>query len=270
MQRPTPNRISQTQHTVYKAVDYSASPDPTIYAPEDGKITAYGPSGTCGNRLELTAGGNRHGFCHLEKPLVSVGQTVKRGQRIGVMGYTGTTIPVGPNGRHLHHVILQNGSYVYPPNLVNQEFIKEGEEMPITATQQDKAIKMGLRRPPSAAELNDTNWRNNPGLMIDALWANGGEISYNNKGTITQDAAEKLVTFAYRAALDIDPTPDQAGYWVERIKANPNTAYELLAGLGGNTYQGDPKFREKARNYDKDVADAGGGYVETKVFTKKS
>ncbi len=41
------------------------------------------------------------------------------------------------------------------------------------------------------------------------------------------------------------------------------------AGLGGANYQGDPRFREKARNYDRDVAEATGGYVETKVFIKK-
>lgn len=86
---------------------------------------------------------------------------------------------------------------------------------------------------------------------------------------MTQDGAEKLVSMAYRAAADVDPTNEQAGYWVERIRNNPNTAYELLAGLGGANYQGDPRFREKARNYDRDVAEATGGYVETKVFIKK-
>lgn len=126
MQVPTLNRVTQGRHGNYNAVDYSASPDPTIYAPEDGKITAYGASGTCGNRLELTAGGNRHGFCHLERPLVKVGQIVKRGQAIGIMGYTGYTIPSGPAGRHLHWVISRGGVYVYPPSLVNEAFIKQG------------------------------------------------------------------------------------------------------------------------------------------------
>lgn len=77
----------------------------------------------------------------------------------------------------------------------------------------------------------------------------------------TQDGAEKFVSQAYRAATDIDPTPEQAGYWVERVKADPNTAYELLAALGGNSYMGDPLFRQKGRNYDKDIAAASGGVV---------
>lgn len=129
MQAPTTNRTTQGKHGNYNAVDYSASPDRNIYAPEAGKITAYGASGTCGNRLELTAGANRHGFCHLERPLVSVGQTVKQGQAIGIMGYTGYTIPAGAAGRHLHWVINRGGRYVYPPSLVTTTNVTQGEEM---------------------------------------------------------------------------------------------------------------------------------------------
>lgn len=129
MQAPTTNRITQGVHGQYNAVDYSASPDNRIYAPESGKITAYGASGTCGNRLELTAGSNRHGFCHLERSLVSVGQNVSKGQAIGIMGYTGYTIPSGPAGTHLHWVINRGGSYVYPPSLVNEQATQGGQIM---------------------------------------------------------------------------------------------------------------------------------------------
>lgn len=74
--------------------------------------------------------------------------------------------------------------------------------------------------------------------------------------TMTQDAIEKLVSMSYRAATDTDPTPGQAGYWVGRIRDDNNRAYELSAALGGATYQNEPVFREKARNYDADVAAA--------------
>lgn len=117
---PTTNRITQGKHGTYNAVDYSAKPDRNIYAPENGRITAYGASGTCGNRLELTSGANRHGFCHLERSLVANGATVTKGQAIGIMGYTGYTIPAGVNGTHLHWVINRNGVYIYPPSLVNE------------------------------------------------------------------------------------------------------------------------------------------------------
>lgn len=180
MQIPTQNVVTQGQHTQFKAVDYGASPDPTFYAPEDGRIDSYGDSGTCGNRLVLIAGPNRHAFCHLERPLVSVGQQVKRGQPLGVMGYTGYTIPSGPGGRHLHHVIQVNGNYVYPPSLVNESF-KKGEDMPITSTQLDKLIKMSLNREPTAQELNNQDYMNNPGVAIDTFWENGGKQGYPPK-----------------------------------------------------------------------------------------
>lgn len=129
MQRPTSNDISQTQHTIYKAVDYSANPDPIIYAPEDGKITLIDTSGSCGKRMWMVGKTGRSGFCHIETYYVKLGQSVKRGQKLAKMGYTGYTIPSGPGGRHLHQVLYINGVYVYPPSKVNQSFIKLGDEV---------------------------------------------------------------------------------------------------------------------------------------------
>lgn len=129
MQRITSNPISQHMHTAYKAVDFSANPDPDYYAPEDGTITNWGDSGTCGLRLELTGASGRHGFCHNEKTYVKVGQKVKRGQKLARMGYTGYTQPDNvPAGTHVHWVILQNGKYVYAISLVNEKFKKLTEE----------------------------------------------------------------------------------------------------------------------------------------------
>lgn len=85
-----------------------------------------------------------------------------------------------PHDKHIHISVGRgpDGKSTQPYDDRVQWNIKGGD-MPITPGQQDKAIKMGLRRPPSAAELNNPDWRNNPGLMIDTLWANGGEASYN-------------------------------------------------------------------------------------------
>ena len=130
IQPPTNNTISQGIHGRYNAVDYRARTrwSPTmnrknIYAVEDGKITSYAYSGTMGNRLELTStdGRRRWGMGHLERAIVTSGN-VKRGQLIGVMGHTGYTIPKGYYGTHLHLVCLSNGSYVYPPTLINPGF----------------------------------------------------------------------------------------------------------------------------------------------------
>lgn len=132
MRAPTNNRVTQGKHGTYNAVDYSWSPDPNIYAPENGTISFYGKAGDCGNNLQLVGASGTHGFCHLEKATVTTGQKVTKGQVIGVMGYTGLTIPKGPAGRHLHWVLRKGNLYVYPPNYVNESSTptkSQGEDM---------------------------------------------------------------------------------------------------------------------------------------------
>lgn len=82
-----------------------------------------------------------------------------------------------------------------------------------------------------------------------------GRVNPNNYNLIrersmTQEAIERLVSESYRAATDIDPTQEQAAYWVARIREDNNRAFELSQALGGGTYQGDPGFRTKARTFD--------------------
>lgn len=55
-----------------------------------------------------------------------------------------------------------------------------GGDMPITPTQVDKVIKMGLHRPSTEAELNNPEKQSNPGKLIDEVWASGGEQQYND------------------------------------------------------------------------------------------
>lgn len=130
-QAPTTNRINQGQHLASKAVDYSASPDATVYATEDGRIDSYkqrgSGTGNAGNVLRLAGKTGMWNFCHLERSLVNVGQNVRQGQPIAIMGYTGYTIPAGPAGRHLHCFVLTPNGYVYPPTLFNKP--KEANEV---------------------------------------------------------------------------------------------------------------------------------------------
>ena len=132
MQAVTQNRITQGQHGTSKAVDYSASPDKTLYAPEDGVIDSYMQRGSgtsnAGLALRMRGANGLHQFAHTERSLVKVGQSVKRGQPIAIMGYTGYTIPSGPAGAHVHWWIQRsNGTYVYPPSIINEAFIKGGD-----------------------------------------------------------------------------------------------------------------------------------------------
>lgn len=155
IQVPTQNPISQGLHGAYRAVDYSPRKSkvsltrrPQIYACEDGKITAYGSSGDCGNRLELTSadGKRRYGFCHLEKAYVKKGKQVVRGQLIGKMGHTGKTIPKGIFGTHLHQVCLTGGKYIYPPTLTNALFRSYKLGYPKTVT---AATNLNIREKPT-------------------------------------------------------------------------------------------------------------------------
>lgn len=123
MRPPTGNPITQGKHGKYNAVDYNDTPDDTVYAPEDMTYHAYYPlAGDAGNNLQMMGAHGRHGFCHLDSILVKPGQSVKKGEPIAKMGYTGLTIPKGPAGKHLHWVLYRNGVYVYPPTLITEPF----------------------------------------------------------------------------------------------------------------------------------------------------
>jgi hypothetical protein len=159
MRAPTTNPVTQTKHGDFNAVDYSYLPDTYFYAPEDGTVTFLQVAGDCGLNLQVTSGNHRHGFCHLEQSYVAVGEQIKKGQKIGKMGYSGLTIPKGPDGRHLHWVIclIKENKYVYPPDLVDEQE-DGGEEMAVSEQIPDAVTiqleyNNGLLRQPSNGEL---------------------------------------------------------------------------------------------------------------------
>lgn len=165
MQTISKNAITQGQHGQYNAVDIGPSPDPYYYAPEDGIITVVDnvDDDTCGKRLKLKGATGEHGFCHNDTIYVSVGQTVKRGQKLAKMGYTGYTQPDNvPAGTHVHWVLSINGVWVYPLSRVNEIFKKEGEGEPMpTPAQIDDWISkqhfIAFGKPASPEVFN--SWR---------------------------------------------------------------------------------------------------------------
>ena len=106
-------------HPVYKVwkyhsgMDISAAGGANILAMGDGKVILsqaepwYGGYGQC---VMIDHGGGVVSlYGHCSKLLVSVGQTVKQGQVIALVGTTGTS-----TGNHLHVEVRENGAIVDP------------------------------------------------------------------------------------------------------------------------------------------------------------
>jgi murein DD-endopeptidase MepM/ murein hydrolase activator NlpD len=84
-------------------------------ASSGGTVSSAGWSGGYGYQVLIThPDGSQTRYAHLSKVLVSAGQSVAQGQKIGLSGNTG--ISTGP---HLHFEIILNGTPVNPLNYIN-------------------------------------------------------------------------------------------------------------------------------------------------------
>ncbi|MEE9441417.1 MAG: M23 family metallopeptidase [candidate division Zixibacteria bacterium] len=94
----------------HPGLDISNSNGTPIYATAEGKITAVRINGGLGKMVSIDHG---YGFItrygHLSDYKVKVGQRVKRGDIIGLMGSTGYT-----TGPHLHYEVIKKGKHVNP------------------------------------------------------------------------------------------------------------------------------------------------------------
>ena len=90
-----------------------------VLAVEDGRIvpgTGYDPDTNDGRfhagNVVVLQGAYRSHYCHLQAIDVSIGQSVKRGDVLGFVGHTGTVIPAGVAGAHLHYWLeAMNGGW---------------------------------------------------------------------------------------------------------------------------------------------------------------
>lgn len=89
------------------------SNDFNIYAPADSTVVFAAPNGTAGNQINLQKDDLIFEFMHLAKIFVEVGQKVKRGDVIGIMGTTGLS-----TGVHLHFGVKKNNIYINPLELI--------------------------------------------------------------------------------------------------------------------------------------------------------
>ncbi len=100
-----------TGHEAYhKGVDFAGSAGENVIAVATGVVTWAGERSGYGNLVEVNHGdGYVTRYAHNERTLVSVGDTVKRGQPIALMGSTGRS-----TGPHVHFEVLRNGRQVDP------------------------------------------------------------------------------------------------------------------------------------------------------------
>ncbi len=102
------------EEALHKGVDFAADAGADVLAVAEGMVTWSGPREGYGNLIEINHGNGlvtRYG--HNARTLVSVGDTVQRGQAVAIVGSTGRS-----TGPHVHFEVLRNGTQVDPMTFV--------------------------------------------------------------------------------------------------------------------------------------------------------
>ncbi|MCM1046301.1 MAG: M23 family metallopeptidase [Candidatus Gastranaerophilales bacterium] len=111
--RAAPTKGASTYH---KGVDWAVPTGTSVYASSGGVVVKAGWGSGYGYVVYIDhPDGRQTRYGHLSKVLVSVGQTVKQGDRIALSGNTGVS-----TGPHLHFEILINGTQQDPLKYLNK------------------------------------------------------------------------------------------------------------------------------------------------------
>jgi murein DD-endopeptidase MepM/ murein hydrolase activator NlpD len=98
----------------HKGIDVSAPRGTPVFATGSGTVTFSGRKGSLGNIVVIDHG---HGlvtrYAHNQKLLKKKGETVKRGDKIALIGNTGRS-----TGPHVHYEVQLNGMPVNPLNYI--------------------------------------------------------------------------------------------------------------------------------------------------------
>lgn len=102
------------RRTFHNGIDIAAPAGTPVYAYANGRVVTAGWVGMGGNGVVIDHGnGLRTVYYHLSRIDVSVGQSVRVGQRIGGVGTTGYS-----TGNHLHFGVILHGKPVNPLNYI--------------------------------------------------------------------------------------------------------------------------------------------------------
>ena len=115
----TPSGFGWRMHPIYKiskmhtGMDFTASLGTIIYATGDGIVeVADSESAGYGSHVVINHSyGYETLYGHMSKILVKKGQHVQRGEKIGLVGNTGTS-----TGPHCHYEVIKNGQKINPVN----------------------------------------------------------------------------------------------------------------------------------------------------------
>ena len=100
----------------HKGVDFAGSAGSPVTAVAAGVVTWAGERAGYGKLVEINHGdGFTTRYAHNERTLVTVGQTVKRGESVALMGSTGRS-----TGPHVHFEVLRNGRQVDPLSFIGR------------------------------------------------------------------------------------------------------------------------------------------------------
>jgi murein DD-endopeptidase MepM/ murein hydrolase activator NlpD len=98
----------------HKGVDFASKEGSQVVSTADGIVSWVGVRSGYGNLVEINHGNGyvtRYG--HNKKPLVAVGDTVKKGQQIALMGSTGRS-----TGPHVHFEVVHNDKQINPSKFI--------------------------------------------------------------------------------------------------------------------------------------------------------
>ena len=104
------------EEAIHKGVDFAGSAGDEVVAVATGVVTWAGERTGFGKLVEISHGnGFTTRYAHNQRSLVSVGDTVSRGEPIALMGSTGRS-----TGPHVHFEVLRNGRQVDPLTFIGR------------------------------------------------------------------------------------------------------------------------------------------------------
>lgn len=119
---------------MHAGIDFTAPSGTEVYATGDGVIKVAGSQGDgYGNKVIIEHGyGYQTLYAHNSKVLVHVGQEVKRGHLIALVGSTGKS-----TGPHCHYEVIKNNEKINPVNFFFNDLTDEEFELVLKMSEQN-------------------------------------------------------------------------------------------------------------------------------------